>query len=172
MKAIHKRDNFSLFVLTSRDMFTPLAGKLERTLVGFSARVGQKHFCGPLTTMLPRGRDQFLGQGAGVLVVEKVAGVDELVGLFIQDLGHLGIGVAQGDDGNTSGKVEVGTAVGVVKVATFSLAKDQVGTSVCFDGVFVETLDSIARAGRNLIVGMGNLRYAKRKIGLLLHQFN
>lgn len=59
-----------------------LAGELDRSLVGFGSRVGDKHLrCVTHSTRVDSGLDQELAESTGPVVVVQVRGVDEGFGL-------------------------------------------------------------------------------------------
>ena len=87
-----------------------IAGQLDGRLDRLGARVGHEADRG----FLERGDlVQLLGQVDPYLVIEVGRDVDELVGLLLDGLHHLGMGVAGGGDGDAGGEVEEAIAVHV-----------------------------------------------------------
>ncbi len=89
----------------------PLAGELQRGLVGLGAGVGEEDLAAAAQEPVERGR-----QRAVVLVGEQVRDVHQLAGLPSERVGHLRVGVAERGDGQAPQEVEVAPAVGVVQL--------------------------------------------------------
>ncbi len=103
-----------------------VAGEFNGGLDRFGARVGHKGL-----GFLPEGSDlvQLFCQLDPFLVVEIRRNMNELLGLVLDGLDHLGMAVTGGDDGDASGEVEEAVAVHIPDLGALAVVHDKGDTA-------------------------------------------
>src|SRR6185437_8962593 len=119
----------------------------EGALDGFGSAVAEKD-----ALQAAHGAEAF-GEGALIAVVIQIGGVDEKAGLFADDLGHAGVGVAESGDADAGDEVKVAAPGGIVEIAAFAALERERIAGVVLEQVVAFEVDGGLREvllrGRN-----------------------
>ena len=118
--------------LESAFVVAKLAGELVEAFVGLGARVAEEDLAGGEVL------DEGLGETALRFLIVEIGDVDEPPGLFDERLGDLGVGVAEGTDGDAAAKVEITFPADIPDVAACPVAQGEIKAPIAGDDELVE----------------------------------